>query len=153
MSAIFDTAQTVLDFVRDCVADCSVYSRQFVYVGRPVIDCDTLAVSIGDSDAISVASACTVYSTTFTITLARCCWPGVDADGNPPTPEAINAAVSCLLSDLELVLCCLGTIALEGEGIVGRCRPKVRNTRVNNPSGKCSSIEIVLNIETKPCCA
>lgn len=153
MGAILDTANTLLEFVRDCVADCSVYSRQFVYIGNPVIDCDTLAVSVGDSDVLSVTNECSIHSTQFTITLARCCWPGVGEQGEPPTVEAINAAVACLLSDAELVLCCLGTISLEGNGVIGRCRPKVKNTRVKNPTGKCASYDIVMTIETKPCCS
>lgn len=152
MGAIYDTAQSILDFARGCVADCAVYERQFVTYGRPTIDCDTLAVAIGGSDVISISNECAIHSTTFTVTVARCCWPVTNNDGTPPSGDAIDTATSCLSADVEALLCCLGSIILTGDGIVGRCRPKITGTRVNNPTGGCASIEISMTIQTKPCC-
>lgn len=152
MGAIHDVATTLLSLVEGCVVDCGVYKRRFTYIGRPVIDCDTIAVSIGGSRVVSVAGNCQIHSSDFTIVIARCCWPTVKEDGSPPTPEEINTAVQCVMDDVESVLCCLADISLEGVGIVGRCKPKVTGTKVNNPTGSCASFDINLTVQTKVCC-
>lgn len=145
-------ANELLELARTCVGDCNVYDRQFISTGRPTIDCSTLAVSIGDATVVSNMASCTVFRQQYEVVVSMCCAPTMDADGNPPDPEAITAVTECLMADLDRLTCCLSGYQVESPEALRNCKTIITGKRVQPALGKCLTARVLLEVSTKVCC-
>lgn len=120
----WNAAQALLALAQDCLGEnCHDYQRVLVETGSPVADCNTLAVVIGNARAFS--GSCVgreQMNLSLDVTLIRCCDPVGELNAQtgytPPTPEAIERAVSCLVRDAWAIYGCLLCSACETLGAV-----------------------------------
>ena len=163
VNAAWDAAQAALALAIDCLgAGCNDYPRQLVETASPVADCNTLAVVIGSARAYSGSCVGKMQlSTNLDITLVRCCEPvGTlnDAGGyTPPTTEAIQAAVACLVRDAWAIYECLLCAACEVIGTVqgvSACCEETGAPEIiwGHPGGGCRSAIVRLPIVLTACC-
>lgn len=123
MSVPFNAAQAALAMAIECLgARCADYGRVLVETGLPVLDCDTLAVVIGNARAVSGNCAGRVQMRShLDVLLARCCEPVGDLTATgytPPSPEAITEAVACLTRDVWAVYECMACSACDTLGAI-----------------------------------
>lgn len=145
-------AEALLETLRGCL-DCAEYERQLITLEDPTIECSTLAVSVRSFAPAAQVADCAVYEMRGNIVLAKCCVPVGGADGSPPQADEITRISTCLLDNVEAVLCCLGAIQLNVPGAVAPCKPKFLTPVYSRPQGGCIAVKIEYRIPGVPCCA
>lgn len=114
-SKLYDTATDLLDSVVTRMEDVyddytpaiELPARQYVHAGEVAFDCEQVVVSVpeqglthafpGEAAAILVCSP--PRHVALTVTVVRCV-PVMSDNGDPPTPEALDAAARTTLTDL-----------------------------------------------------
>lgn len=104
-----DAAVAILDTTVTAFAGVDIPERRYVFVGRPVVDCDQLVVwlqgvtfSLPGAEVAQVKGGPTVHTASFAIGLWRCV-PVVDDAGNPPAVAKLDTSGLALLRDAEIL--------------------------------------------------
>ena len=104
-------------------ANCNTYGRRLITTSRPIADCDTLAVVLGNAQPVSGSCAGRIQLRgDLEVALIRCCEPSptlTDAGGyTPPSAEAIQAASACIARDAWSIWECVTCQACDVLGAV-----------------------------------
>lgn len=164
MNPAWDAAQALLALVQECLdADCTTYTRQYVETGNPVADCNTLAVVIGSARAFSGSCVGKIQlPVNLDVTLIRCCEPvgelSEQGGYSPPSVEALQAAVACIVRDAWQVYTCLACNGCEAlgavPGVTACCDKQTGSPEIiwGSPSGGCRSAIVRIPIILTVCC-
>jgi hypothetical protein len=145
-------AEALLETLRGCL-NCEDYERQLISLDDPSIECSTLAVSVRSFAPAAQVADCAVYEMQGNLVLARCCVPVAGKDGGPPPADEITRISTCLLDDVEAVMCCITSIQLNVPGAVAPCKPQFLTPAYTRPQGGCLTVKIGYRIPGVPCCA
>jgi len=145
-------ANALLATLSGCV-DCDCYERQFVTLGDPVIDCNTLAIGIQSFPVIAEVAGCQLAELRMTIVAAQCCVPLVGPKGEPPVEAELTKMAATMADEAEKLICCINSIDIEVPGVVKQCSPKFYGVTYGRPLGGCVSAKLDVRIKGVPCCA
>lgn len=152
MSFQADIADALLETLKGCVANCDAYERVLWTLGDPAIDCSTLGIGLQSFPVAQQVATCAVNELRLNIVVGQCCYPLGDDRGNPPTAAQIREASACVLGDVERIMCCLRSVAIEIPGLLKPCRPTSLAPVYSRPSGGCVVAKIGMVIAGVPCC-